>query len=98
MALPNVKTVLEDCRISGFEQIPRPARTILKSIPEMKFEKCREQTNTDPFEVLLYKMTGNYGLSSAALRGNSGNLITTPQISSNVTQFHVSYIHCFSHV
>jgi hypothetical protein len=58
LAFPNVKTAFEDYRISGFDEIQRHGTTILKSIPEMRFEKCREQGNTDPLEVLLHKMTG----------------------------------------
>ena len=76
-----VKTALEDYRISDFDEIQRHATTILKTIPEKKFDKFREQGSADPLEVLLHKMTGNYSVISAALRWNSENLITTPQIS-----------------
>jgi hypothetical protein len=51
LAFPNVRTALEDYRISDFDELERHATTILKSIPEMNFEKCREQGNTDPLEV-----------------------------------------------
>jgi hypothetical protein len=88
-----VKTALEDYRISDFDEIQRYATTILKSIPEKKFEKCCEQGNTDPLEVLLHNIAGNYSVSSVALRGNWRNLINTPQNSSKVRSFmKVTYI------